>query len=238
MIRIGFLWLVAGFCLVYFMLVGESFIQEYVLDNFFYWGFPQWGWMYASPKIYLWFNIFYLLFLAIFILLGIIELLKHHKQNAFIYLGCVIVTVMFFYYAPESNWNKQFAIFNAEKTIENSRVPEGKWWVSAQNMDRFEDQNAWSKLKGKFGRGLWPGGYPIWGEYRIWLRPDMATNTKGRRGLVFHGGEKNASPWGIDMGKDIVDFAIRLRQSGQPLDIVISYGQPKTNTNNGENLSQ
>lgn len=43
---------------VYLALTADSFYLEYVKDEFVYWGYPQWGWMYSDPKIYLWFNVF------------------------------------------------------------------------------------------------------------------------------------------------------------------------------------
>jgi hypothetical protein len=223
--RIGFaaFLLCTVFTLIYIVLICDSFAQEYILDNFYYWGYPQWGWMYSSPKIYLTFNLFYLMFLFVFGVSSFYYLYKKQNINSFICSVFIILSALISAYIPTYNWNKQFEIFNAEKTIESSRIPEGKWWISKDNMNRYDDQSSWSKLKGAFGRGLWPGGFAVWGDYRIWIKPDYMTNTKGRRGLVFHGGTKNKSPWGIDMGNDIVDLAIRVRQSDVPLDIEISY---------------
>ena len=51
------------------------------------------------------------------------------------------------------------------------------------------------------------------------------TDDLGRRGLVIHGGIKNSSPWGIDMGNAIVDFAIKLREADAPLELNLSYDE-------------
>ena len=32
---------------VYLALTADSFYLEYVKDEFVYWGYPQWGWMYS-----------------------------------------------------------------------------------------------------------------------------------------------------------------------------------------------
>ena len=63
--------------------------------------------------------------------------------------------------------------------------------------------------------------------------PD-STDTLGRRGMVFHGGTKNSSPWGIDMGDDIIDFAIQLRQNKGPMDIEVRYGDQASSRPAGE----
>ena len=107
--------------------------------------------------------------------------------------------------------------------MRKSRIPEGKWWVSAEQMQKYYDASFWERAKGFFGRGEWPGGYPLWGDYRVWLLPDLATDTMGRRGMVIHGGVKKSSPWGIDMGDNILDFAIQLRSAKTALPMNINY---------------
>ena len=210
---------------VYFVLMADSFYQEYVADNFVYWGYPQWGWMYANQDVYFTFNVIYLTLMLVCLVLGIWSFAKKHIKAAFVLGFFPLLSAAVFAYMPTYNWNQQFALFNAEKGESKSRIPEGKWWVSLEQMQKYDDASAWEKLKGVFGRGEWPGGYDIWGDYRAWLLPDFATDTLGRRGMVVHGGVKKASPWGIDMGDNIIDFAIRLRESKEPLALTIDYGE-------------
>ena len=60
---------------VYLALTADSFYLEYVKDEFVYWGYPQWGWMYSDPKIYLWFNVLYLAFLLLLFAAGLFPVL-------------------------------------------------------------------------------------------------------------------------------------------------------------------
>ena len=219
---------------VYLALTADSFYLEYVKDEFVYWGYPQWGWMYSDPKIYLWFNVLYLAFLLLLFAAGLFLIGKKRLKTGTALLLLPLLTAAAFLYMPTYNWNRQFAVFNAERTNENSRIPEGKWWVSLDQMQRYYDASLWERLKGRFGRGEWPGGYAVWGDYRIWLLPDFSTDTLGRRGMVFHGGTKNSSPWGIDMGDDIIDFAIQLRQNKGPMDIEVRYGDQASSRPAGE----
>jgi len=206
------LWLWAAVIFVYIALVTSSFVDEYVLSNFFYWGYPQWGWIYSTPKIYLMFNIPYILGLVLLLVLGLRALLRAKYIGALICLGIPMIAIAIAVYTPTYNWNREFKSFS-------SSIPAGKWWISPQLVEKYDDQTSWEKLKGYVSRGRWPGGYAFWGPYRIWLRPDFLTFVQGRRGMVIHGGTRRASPWGIDMGNDIVDFATMLRESQKPLEL-------------------
>lgn len=217
--------LMSIFSLAYLLLVVDSFYQEYIEDKFIYWGYPQWGWMYENPKVYLWFNLVYIAAMILLVAGGWYLWLKSRYKSAMICLLMILFSAGAFAYMPTYNWNKQFAVFVAERATENSRIPQGKWWTMESKMQRYNDASSCEKLKGYLGRGEWPGGYPFWGEYRVWLIPDFSTDTLGRRGMVFHGGNKASSPWGVDMGNDIVDFAIQLRQNGEPMEIDIRYDQ-------------
>lgn len=219
-----------AFNLFYFVLTADSFYQEYVLDRFVYWGYPQWGLLYADAQTYFYFNLFYLIVLFVLIIAGVFFWSRKYFKISFIIMFFPFLSALMFLYMPTYNWNRQFAVFNQERHHENSRIPEGKWWVSVDQMERYSDVSLWEKLKGCFGRGEWPGGYAIWGDYRVWLLPDFKTNTLGRRGMVFHGGTKNSSPWGIDLGDQIIDFAIQLRRAKAPLEININYGDANKNT--------
>ena len=143
---------------VYLALTADSFYLEYVKDEFVYWGYPQWGWMYSDPKIYLWFNVLYLAFLLLLFAAGLFLIGKKRLKTGTALLLLPLLTAAAFLYMPTYNWNRQFAVFNAERTNENSRIPEGKWWVSLDQMQRYYDASLWERLKGRFGRGEWPGG--------------------------------------------------------------------------------
>ncbi len=213
---------------VYLALIIDSFWQEYVKDNFFYWGYPQWGWMYSAPKLYFWFNVCYLGFLAAALFAGLFLVAKRRLKTGAAFLLLPLLTAVMFFYMPSYNWQRHLDMLRTEQKQEYGRLPEGKWWVSTEQMQRYYDASLWERLKGRFGRGEWPGGYALWGDYRIWLLPDFLTDTKGRRGMVLHGGTQKKSPWGIDMGDNIIDFAIQLRQNKEPTEIVVRYGSDDT----------
>jgi len=217
------MWLLVGLAMLgdvlYLALVGDSFITEYVLGKFEYWGYPQWGWMYETTETYAVFNLVYLFVMVILLALAIWAVAKRHLLAALMLLLPELFSIGIFYYLPHYNFEKQFAIFEAEKGNSNTRIPAGSWWVFPDEADRYDDASNWEKLKGYLGRGEWPGGYPLWGEYRFWLLPDLATNTLGRRGMVLHGGTKEKSPWGVNLGTDVLDMAIAIRKSAKPVEL-------------------
>ena len=114
-------------------------------------------------KVYLWFNVFYLLFLVVLPVAAVWLWRRRFRKTSLILSVLPLLSAAVFAYMPNYNWNRQFEIFEAERTIENSRIPAGRWWASAEQMQRYDDNSAWEKFKGYFGRGEWPGGYPIWG---------------------------------------------------------------------------
>lgn len=211
--------------ILYFVLISDSFYQEYIADTFVYWGYPQWGWLYSDQNTYLIFNLSYLFILLLCILGCIWFYRKKSVKFAWILVLLPIISAAVSWYMPFYNWNKQFEIYMSEKGNDKSRIPAGKWWASAEQMQKYYDASAWERLKGCFGRGEWPGGYALWGDYRMWLLPDLATDTKGRRGMVIHGGTQKASPWGIDMGDNVIDFAIRLRQAKKAIPMNVNYSE-------------
>lgn len=221
----------------YFVLISDSFYQEYVADNFVYWGYPQWGWLYKNQDTYLTFNIVYLLIMLL-CMAGAFFLQKRKSFKwACAFALLPILSALFSWYMPYYNWNQQFEIYNLEKGNDQSRIPEGKWWVSAEQMQKYYDSSFWERTKGYFGRGEWPGGYALWGDYRMWLLPDLATDTKGRRGMVIHGGTKKSSPWGIDMGDNVIDFAIQLRRAKGAMPLNVNYTKTNGDIENAvENL--
>ncbi len=220
-----FFCLLAAANLFYLVLTADSFYQEYLQDNFVYWGYPQWGWLYSDPEVYFSFHSIYIPFLVVMTIAGIFLWRKKYVKTALGVLLLPLLTAAAFLYMPFYNWNQQFEIYTAEKTNEKSRVPEGKWWVSVDQMQRYYDASVWERLKGAFGRGEWPGGYALWGDYRVWMLPDFTTDTLGRRGMVIHGGTQESSPWGIDMGDNVIDLAIQLRSNKKPVELNVRYDQ-------------
>ena len=144
------------------------------------------------------------------------------RRSMLIALGVAIISIGNMH-VPEYNRYHQFKIFENEKGDDSSRIPAGVWVVGKKTLQSYNDQSLLGKIKGWWGRGDWPGGTDLWGNYRIWLVPQLGTDIKNRRGLVIHGGNKHSSPWGIDMGSEIDDFAQHLQESNTPLELNIDY---------------
>lgn len=202
--------------LFYLAVLIDSLITEYFFDRFFYWGYPQWGVLYSSPSFFLWFNLVYLLFLAAG--MACVYLLRRNPFRAVVPAVLIALLSVINLYAPYYNWNSQFKAYE-----HNSRIPEGNWLLNMAGMQRYADQNVMMKIKGWWGRGDWPGGYAFWGDYRIWMQPDAGTDDNGRRGFVLHGGTKEASPWGINLGDEMLDFAMKARNVSVPFELNVNY---------------
>lgn len=215
--------------LLYIVVLSDSLITEYFLDRFFYWGYPQWGVLYSSPRLFLWFNLLYLLFLlagtaAVF-------LLRRRPARSFAAAAFIAVLALSNLYVPYCNWNRQFKLYADEEGRDNSRIPEGIWLLDLQGMQHYDDQGVMMKLKGLWGRGDWPGGYAFWGGSRVWMRPDAGTDDQGRRGFVLHGGTRNGSPWGINLGSEMADFAASVRGVAVPLELTVDYKKDAASQN-------
>ena len=206
----------------YILVLLESLISEYFMDKFYYWGYPQWGRLYSSPRFFLWFNIFYILLLSGAMIFSWIH--RHSDfRRAFLIAIAVAVISIANMHVSEYNRNHQFKVMKAEQGEDGSRIPAGTWIVGSKTLQSYADQGLMNKIKGWWGRGDWPGGLDIWGQYRVWLLPHTSTDTQNRRGLVIHGGNKQKSPWGINMGDEIIGFAERLKSSDAPLELEINY---------------
>lgn len=207
--------------LLYIAVLSDSLITEYFLDRFFYWGYPQWGVLYSSPRLFLWFNLLYLLFL--FSGLAAVFLLRRKPAQAVVPAAVIAVLSLANLYVPYYNWNRQFDIYADEKGQDNSRIPEGMWVLFPKEMQNYNDQSVMMKLKGLWGRGDWPGGYAFWGEHRVWMYPDAGGDDNGRRGFVLHGGTREGTPWGINIGSEITDFAAAVKGVPAPLELNVNY---------------
>lgn len=81
-------------------------------------------------------------------------------------------------------------------------IPEGIYYAN-------QDQRQKISLKDALGgtitgildinRGKWKGGPVSWGLRRVWLKPDVKTNTYGRSGFSIHGGLNKGSAGCIDI---------------------------------------
>ncbi len=207
--------------LFYIFVIANSFVTESLMDKFFYWGYPQWGRLYSTPEFFMWFNIVYLLVLAVVMYMA----WRWRGEQKKVLLPLLLVAFLSFanMYAPNYTRNQEFAKYLTADGVDNSRIPAGKWLVSNQMMESYDDQSLMMKIKGWFGRGEWPGNYAMWGNYRIWLVPEQDTSMEGRRGFVLHGGTKEGTPWGVNMGKDVADFANRLKDIPAPLELNVAY---------------
>ena len=207
--------------LFYIFVLANSFVVESLNDTFIYWGYPQWGSLYASPTFFMWFNVVYLLLLLAAMLLS--WMWRADAKKALLPLVLVALFSLLNMYVPNYTRSHEFSKYLTSDGVDNSRIPAGKWLVSNQMMESYAEQSLMTKLKGWFGRGEWPGNSAMWGEYRIWLVPGPNTSMEGRRGFVLHGGKKQGSPWGVNMGKDINDFADKLKGISNPLELNVEY---------------
>lgn len=207
--------------LLYIVVLSDSLITEYFLDRFFYWGYPQWGVLYSSPRLFLWFNLLYLLFLLAG--MATVCLLRRRPARAFAAAAFIAVLALSNLYAPYCNWNRQFKLYTDDEGRDISRIPEGKWLMDLREMQHYDDQSVMMKLKGWWGRGDWPGGYAFWGGSRVWMQPDTDTDDQGRRGFVLHGGTRKGSPWGINLGSEMADFVASVHGFSVPLELNVNY---------------
>lgn len=215
--------IMSAFNLLYILALYDSFIREYMLDGFEYWGFPQWGWMYESPERYFYSNIFLLIFLSSLWFLGDRFQKDYEYKRAFVCMGWVFLSFLAFTYIPFYNWEEKAASLSFEQKLLGIKVPKGEWHVYPDDVESYADENIWEKFKNLMGRGNWPGGYPIWGEYRGWMRPSFEISEEDAKGVVVHSGSKGSSPWGLYIRDDIDIMLESVRRSKVPMDINITH---------------
>ena len=135
-----FLFLFIGigvFDLAYLTLVADSFYQEYLADTFVYWGYPQWGWLYADHKVYLIFNVIYLSSMLLCMIGASWLWFKKYTKSAFIFSILPLLSAAVFSYMPTYNRNQLFEKYGESENGDESRIPEGKWWASADQMQKY-----------------------------------------------------------------------------------------------------
>ena len=219
-IAAAFVILLSLWNIFYVAILADSLVEEYFMDKFFYWGYPQWGILYSSPQVFLWFNVAYLSFAVICIIMTF-GMLKNHTKTAII--PALLITVLSLVNAavPDYTREQEFIRLDIAENEDNS-LPDGQWLIRQSEIQKFADQSTLMKLKGIWGRGEWPGGHAFWGDYRMWLLASNSTDTHGRRGFVVHGGTKKGSPWGVNMGKGLNNFAKDAIKYGAPLEMTVN----------------
>ena len=75
-------------------------------------------------------------------------------------------------------------------------IPEGTYYA---NQDQRQNIGLWDSVAGIVGHGKWAGSLPAWGTKRVWLQPDVNTNTYGRSDFSIHGGLSKGSAGCIDI---------------------------------------
>ena len=90
--------------------------------------------------------------------------------------------------------NYQSGIY--QNVVNKGPIPEGTYYA---NQDRRQNITAFDTVAGIVGHGKWAGSLPAWGTSRVWLNPDMNTNTYGRDGFSIHGGWSKGSAGCIDI---------------------------------------
>jgi len=105
-------------------------------------------------------------------------------------------------------------------------IPEGRYGFNPALIYSYDRHvAALDKLAGLLGRGGWRGGRATWGDYRVELIPDPATNLLGRdaRGFFIHGGSTPGSAGCIDLCEQIGDFVHAVGTTAGTIDVDVDY---------------
>jgi hypothetical protein len=104
-------------------------------------------------------------------------------------------------------------------------LPQGDYRATVSELQRYEDNDTWDRIKNNLGGGPWRGGKSSWGNYRLWLAPDANTQTFGRDGFSIHGGSTPGSAGCIDLTSEMDDFADMMQALGQDeVSVRVDYG--------------
>ena len=95
-----------------------------------------------------------------------------------------------------------------QNVVNKGPIPEGTYYA---NQDQRQNMSLSDSILGIGKRGKWPGSIPAWGTSRVWLQPDINTNTYNRLGFSIHGGLSKGSagcidiPWQTGVLNDYLD---------------------------------
>ena len=97
------------------------------------------------------------------------------------------------------------------------------WNVRQNQLQHYDDISGFQKFLGKHKKGQWPNGTDSWGNHRVWIEPDDATYTYGRRGLAIHGGNTFGSNGCIDLENGMDDFNDKYSSYGRDMKLKVKY---------------
>lgn len=123
--------------------------------------------------------------------------------------------------AISGNGEKQNSDF--QNLINKGPIPEGLYDVRQTQYDNFADSSFWQKFISKFA-GEWRGGEDSWGAERIWLKPQVSTETFGRSGFSIHGGIDAGSRGCIDLVNNSPIFFEFFKSLGEDAVLQVDYG--------------
>ena len=91
-----------------------------------------------------------------------------------------------------------------QNVADKGPIPEGIYYANQDQRQSLTPQNIALKLGEKLGLDMqqksgWSGNPISWGTSRVWLQPDVNTNTYGRSGFTIHGGLAKGSSGCIDI---------------------------------------
>ena len=91
-----------------------------------------------------------------------------------------------------------------QNVADKGPIPEGIYYANQDQRQSLTPQNIALKLGEKLGLDMqqksgWSGNPISWGTSRVWLQPDVNTNTYGRSGFTIHGGLAKGSRGCIDI---------------------------------------
>ena len=91
-----------------------------------------------------------------------------------------------------------------QNVLNKGPIPEGTYYADQNQRQSLTPENIALKTAEKLGintnqKSSWSGNPISWGTKRVWLRPDINTNTYGRSGFSIHGGLTKGSAGCIDI---------------------------------------
>ncbi|WP_457585824.1 hypothetical protein [Ensifer canadensis] len=90
---------------------------------------------------------------------------------------------------------------------------------------QYPPADSWERMKGRVGRGTWPGLEAAWGNSRAFLKARSIADPQAahRSGFSIHGGEDPGSAGCIDLTDGMDRFADFYRNTGRSAELNASY---------------